>query len=354
MSRQKHIICFVRATGLMLATVFWLSACSTSAGGLTTPITPTAMMPAGSESSQALTPYHTPTLFTLPSPTTAATLTPLPSPTPAPRSHIIKKGEDLGGIAYLYHVTVADIMAANPTVDPHAMSVGTELVIPASKTPQAQAAGTGTPNAAAPTPIPVTLGAAVCSRSLDGGIWCFQSVHNTQGFAVESVSARLRISGAALGQPTEQTTIEQIAFLPLDVLPDGVTLALSAYFPPEQAAAISGPLQVGSELLNALPNPNDGRYLPARVEQTQVRIAPDSLAAEIETEIRLEAQNASAKRVWVAATAYDAQGNVVGTRRWENDNAHRLESGQALKITFSIYSVSGKIARVDLVPEARP
>ena len=61
-------------------------------------------------------------------------------------------------------------------------------------------------------------------------------------------------------------------------------------------------------------------------------------------------------RIWVAAVAYDAQGNVVGVRRYEaqTNSARPLEHGQALSIQMSVYSASKKIERVELISEARP
>jgi LysM repeat protein len=42
----------------------------------------------------------------------------------------------MGGIAFLYRVSLEDLMAANPGVMPNLMSVGTVLTIPPSKSSQ--------------------------------------------------------------------------------------------------------------------------------------------------------------------------------------------------------------------------
>jgi hypothetical protein len=59
-----------------------------------------------------------------------------------------------------------------------------------------------------------------------------------------------------------------------------------------------------------------------------------------------------ARQVWVAATAYDEAGRVVGVRRWEwNDG---LAAGGNVPFEFSVFSLGGRIERVELAVEARP
>jgi LysM repeat protein len=302
-----------------------------------------------------LTPYFsaTPPAQTTVTPADAAISTPTlpPSPTPTLRTHVVKKGEDMGGIAFLYRVSLEALMAANPTVQPRLMSVGTTLVIPPSSTPMP--GDTPAPNAGAepptPTAVPLELGLLSCARAEDGGVWCFQPVTNAQSFTLEGISAVIR-----LGDRQGHAILEQPAFLPLDTLPTGVSLPLLAYFAPGQAASLAPPYQSGSELRSALPSANDDRYISAHLENQKVLLAEDGLSAAASAEVRLDSSRA-AGRVWVVAVAYDAQGNVVGVRRWEKTpSASPLEQGQSLAITVNVYSVSGAITRVDLVCEVRP
>jgi membrane-bound lytic murein transglycosylase D len=51
--------------------------------------------------------------------------------------HVVRRGETLGAIARLYHVSVADITAANRGLKPRALRIGRELVIPTSGVPSA-------------------------------------------------------------------------------------------------------------------------------------------------------------------------------------------------------------------------
>jgi hypothetical protein len=60
----------------------------------------------------------------------------------------------------------------------------------------------------------------------------------------------------------------------------------------------------------------------------------------------------NAYQVWVAGTAYDEAGRVVGVRRWEWDKG--LAAGGSIPFDFMISSIGGTISRVEFAVEARP
>ncbi|MFH1474273.1 MAG: LysM domain-containing protein [Chloroflexota bacterium] len=62
--------------------------------------------------------------------TPAATEEPAATPAAGTR-YTVKKGDTMWAIAQSAGITLADLRAANPDVDPRAMRVGTVLVIPA-------------------------------------------------------------------------------------------------------------------------------------------------------------------------------------------------------------------------------
>jgi hypothetical protein len=173
--------------------------------------------------------------------------------------------------------------------------------------------------------------------------------YNPQDTALESVSAMIRLTDG-----NAQTIITRPAFLLLDRLPAGESLPLQAYFPPEDIAQLSAPLLAGADLLTALPGADDGRYLPLKLEKQVVKISVDGLSANASLEVSLSLENGKAARLWVLAVAYDAQGNVIGTRRWENGDTAPLTSGQAQAVSLNVYSVSDPIDHVALFGEARP
>jgi len=176
-----------------------LAACTQAPPAPTTvPGTPT---PAG-----RLTPYYT--AMPQPFPQITDTPTPLPSPTPTPFIHIISEGEDFFGLAYRYGITVDDIIAANPDVNPNAMSVGGELVIPFQDAPDQSA------NQAAPElPAGLSLEPARCWRMAEGGAWCFAPLSNTGETVLELVTGRFILQDASGGE-----LLTRPASLPLDVL----------------------------------------------------------------------------------------------------------------------------------------
>ncbi len=320
----------------MILSLFALVGCSS-----TTPATPTATRPARTA---RLTSYASPTATATLTPTPPGTATPLPSPTPTPQTHKIVKGEDLFGIAFRYHITLDELLAANPDVNPHFLKIGDVLIIPASKDPLP------TPNpqveALTPTPAALDVEPPNCLPSAEGGAWCFMTVHNSQDFALENVSAIFRLYDQEFASILSQT-----AFLPLDILPPGAEMPLVAYFP---APAIQ-PFEVSAEILTALTSaPDNPRYLAVNLKNQQVAIDEEARSAGITVEVSLADSSLEAKQVWIAAVAYDSHGKVIGVRRWESNSAPALSGAEALPVSFDVYSVAGKIARVSIFAEARP
>jgi LysM repeat protein len=348
MVRRIHNLTFGQLAGLLVVIAIFLTACLPGAKPAATPTLP------GPYHAGQLTPY-------IPQPTRinakvspispdSSTATSMPTPTVTPRTHVVKKGEDMGGIAWQYRVSLEALMAANPTVQPNMMSVGTRLVIPPSQTqmPAEANPASGDTNPSTPTPVTVAAGKLSCVSAEDGGVWCFMALRNSQTFPLEGLSAVFR-----LADQHAQKIPTQMAFLPLDRLEPGTWLPLVAYFPPDQIAPLTSPFQASSEMLTSLPSADDGRYLPTHLENRKIMLAENGLSANLTADILLDYPG-EAKRVWVAAVAYDAMGTVVGVRRWEKQDARPLKHGQAFAMTMSVYSVSSEIDRVELFAEARP
>ena len=290
--------------------------------------------------SGTLQPYQTRTAtpaLILPEP---ATPTQEPTATPTPRTHVVKAGEDMSGIALRFRVKLSELKTANPSVIPNAMKIGAVLLIPGTETiptaPATAATFTATPSA-------IRLEKPGCSLDSQGGATCFAMVHNQQGSALENVTAAIRLVDAQ-----GKTIASQQVSTPLNLLAPGSAQPVMAYFPP--------PLQAGfqavSILVSALPASEGGkRYLAVRLENQQTNILNDGLAAEVAGEVTSQADQA-AGQVWVAAVAYDSSGSVVGLRRWEA--AAALPAGGRLPFALNVYSVGGTITKVDLLVEAQP
>lgn len=317
--RMQRIFFFLLA-GILL------SACTNQV------FTPTFLptLPAGT-----LTPYQTSTSTATALPRTATPLAAEPTLSPTPFIHVVQAGEVFSAIAARYGLTVEELKAANPNVILSPFLAGQELVIPGQ-------GFTSTPAPPTPTPLPVDAGQPVCLAEASSGAWCFVLVHNPLESSLENVSAVLE-----LYSPSGETLPTVTANGLLNLLPGGATLPLAIYVP----AAPAG-LQARVTALHALPVPEgDPRYLPARLEGLNIQVASDGLSAAVQGQIVLEGETPAAQ-TWAALTAFDVAGNVVGVRRWESPAV--IQPGQPGVLDGRVFSMGGRIERVEVLLEARP
>ncbi len=260
--------------------------------------------------------------------------TPLASPTPF--SYAIKAGDTLGSIAEHFNVSLDSLLAANPGVNPNAMSIGKTLNIPS--TPR-NISGQGTP-----TPVPFAVQQIACHPTGNQQLWCSVLIYNDSVEPMENVTAQV-----TLLDDEGQSKGSQTAMLPLDIVPAQSALPLTVSF----GAGLPGGLHPQVQILTAIRlAPDDPRYLPATVQNTQARVDASGLSAQANGQVVLPADSKPAGSVWVAAVAYDRDGAVIGVRRWESSSG--LQPGAPLPFSMSISSVAGEIARVEFAVEARP
>ena len=306
---------------MFLALALMISACTaTTEEGYT----PTSLP------QKELTPYTTSTSTETPIVVVETTPIPLPSPTPTPRVHIVKAGEDLGGIAYLYKVSLQNLMALNPEVDSRLLSVGTQLIIPPAVEESSE-------ENLLPVPSGVALSDIVCR-----GMWCFVNAASGDQ-PVENVTAEIRIKLTG-----EEDVRSGLAVSPVDRLPANSTIPLMARF----SSPVSSPFQVSAELISALPIGDENeRYLDIRVRDIEFEVSPDGLYAEVKgVVVNRDERNAGLIRVVLVAR--DEEGRIVGVRIWENDAG--LESEQRITFQERVYSVGGNIKDAGVLAEARP
>lgn len=281
-----------------------------------------------------ISPTPTP-LITATVPAMEPTVPPLPTPTPFIYSVVAE--DTLLGIAVRYNITLNELLAANPGVDPRFLSIGSELVIPTGE-------GESIPSALpSPTPAVSVDGNPDCYLTSSRGLWCFWLVENDQGLALENLTAVINLfnsSGELVGNQT--------ALSPLNIVKTGEAIPLMVYFqPPVPNWAV-----VQAQLLTALSvSAESDRYLDTKTENLKVVISPSGLAGRISGTIQLEVDK-PASLIWVAAVAYDEQGRVVGVRRWENEEA--LEARGSIVFDLEVFSLGPTIARVETLVEARP
>jgi hypothetical protein len=337
----------------------WLSACHSVA----TPLPSLSPSLPGE-----LTPYRSPTPSRTSTPLPpAATLALTPLPTATPFTHIIAKNDTLLAIAFRYGVSLEELQAANPGVDPGFLVIGQTLIIPLE--------GLSSSDVLLSTPIPVAWTGPYCYPSADNGLWCLLQVNNDQSTALENLSGWVSLYNAQGNQVGGQA-----AASPLNILPAGASIPLVAFFPsplPEFSL-------VQGQLLTALPvEPGDSRYLNAALQVESTETSANGLESSVRGQVLLlEGQIPS--QIWVLAVAYDETGQVVGQRKIEflapcgmpssptpantaqatpsiGTPAATLTPDATLppllpctSFEISVYSLAPAIRRVELLLEARP
>ncbi|MGZ9235804.1 MAG: LysM peptidoglycan-binding domain-containing protein, partial [Anaerolineales bacterium] len=251
----------------------------------------------------------------------AAAETPLPSPTPF--TYTVQAGDTISSIALKFGVSMDDLQAANPEISPNAMSIGQAIKIPSiPENPS------GEPT---PTPVPFTIQQIECYPTADHGMWCFVLVHNDFSDFMENVGAQVTLVDA-----NGKTLASQTAILPLNILPPNMSLPLAVFFPPEIPFDARPQVQVLTAIRLL---PNDERYLPATINNTLAQVNADGRSARVTGVVLLPSDARDAREVWVAGTAYDNEGRVVGVRRWEWDDG--LAAGGSLPFEFMVSSLGG-------------
>jgi LysM repeat protein len=260
--------------------------------------------------------------------------TPLPSPTPF--TYTITQGETMSSIALKFGVSLDDLQAANLEVNPSAMSVGQVLKIPSNPDNPS-----GEPT---PTPAPFTVQQIKCYPTTNKGMWCFVLAHNDSPDFMENLSAQVTLVDA-----NNNFIASQTALLPLNILPPNTSLPLSVYFPPDVPFDAKPQVQILTAIRLL---PSDTRYIPATVNNTLVQVNADGHSAQVSGLVLSLSQTSAVNQVWVAVTAYDEEGSVVGVRRWESNVS--LNPNASLPFELMVSSTGGRIAMVEFAVEARP
>jgi len=278
-------------------------------------------------------PYKTATLAH--TPTLIPPLTEIVLPTPTPITYTVVAGDTLSGIAARFDVRLDDLIASNPGISANAMPVGTILRIPL---------GGNTSGEPTPTPVPLAILQARCWPTAEGGGWCFALVQNDYAETIENLSVQFTLLGGS-----GQEIGSQVAFGLLNILPAGKVMPVAAFFP----APIPADAAPRAQILTAIRlRTDDTRYLPISLQNTLVRVDWAGRTAQVTGQAMPLMLDGQVNTLWILGVAYDAQGNVVGLRRWES--ATPVAGGVSLPFDFTVSSLGPPIDRVDLLVEARP
>lgn len=294
------------------------------------PVTPTPVR---------LTPYYTATVTLTPTvaPTLKPTETLVPTITLTPQIYEVKKWDTFFDIAARHGLTTEELMAANPEVSAYSLLPGTKLVIP----PKGFIA-VGTPSAPTPTPPALDVLPARCSPSLTGGLHCFAVVEDNLDDDFVNLIGEFQVAAGG-----ETSTL--VTFLALTRLVQGDALPFYAYFaPPVPDGAV-----VSFRLLSALPvNADNFGVYPMQTSELTLELTTGGKSAQVSGTVRFEGIGDPAQVVRLLAVAYDAQGNVVGMRRYEEQA--KLEAAQDFEFKILVDSTGAEIERVEVFGEAQP
>jgi LysM repeat protein len=274
-------------------------------------------------------PYITITPANTNTPNVVIAETPLPTATPF--AYVIQQGDTLSELAETFHISQDDLRAANPQLNPNSMTIGMTVLIPNSSS---VASGASTP-----IPVAVPIIQTTCHPTADDGLWCFALIHNDTLDILENVSVQITLTD-------ENGTVvaSQPALPPLDILPPHASLPAYVFFPNVPANA-----NIQVQLLSALQlTRNNGLYLPAVLNNTLAQM--DGQTARLNGQIHLPSDAQAATQVWVAAVAYDKQGQVIGVKRWEGG---AIQPGTSIPFNFVISSLGSAIDTVEFFVEAR-
>lgn len=255
-----------------------------------------------------------------------------PQPTSTMQVYVIESGDTISEIAEKFNISQSDLLAANPDLNPNALTIGQTVFIP---DPSAQLAAASTP-----TPVPAPVTQAVCHPSADSGVWCFALIQNNSADLLENISAQITLLDKDNNPVASQTT-----FPILDVIEPNSSLPVYAYFP-NTSADVTPQIQLLSAMYGGA-----SRYLPATLNNTVAQIDWDGKSAQVSGLVILPVESNAANQVWVAALAYDENGTVVGVKRWEGE---ALQPGGSMRFEFVISSLGGVIEAVEFAVQARP
>jgi len=265
--------------------------------------------------------------------------TPIPTlrPTPTPFIHVVQKDDTLLGIAFRYGVSMDDLLAANPGIDPRILSIDQEIIIPLGEDdPIAQLLPTA-------TPIPLQLSDVNCFPNQADSFWCISTLENDLEQPLEAVSAVLIL------QDENGLSIEaKTAYSPLNLIPPGAKIPLAAIFS-----------DIVDEFAYALIRPStsfpaqsvDERYIAYELFRDIDEPAEDFKSWRIAGRLlSKDVEGRSAARATILIVALDQRDLIIGFRKIKIVN--RIEAGETVNFNAEVFSLGPEIKNVEIYAEA--
>ncbi|GMR09701.1 MAG: hypothetical protein BMS9Abin28_0521 [Anaerolineae bacterium] len=252
-------------------------------------------------------------------------------PSPTPLTHVIAEGDTLLSIAIRYGVELADLLLANPGVNPRLLVIGDGLSIPRS--------GAQGPLPSA-TPVPVDLSPVACYEAIPEGLTCLLTATVSGESAVEGLVALV-----TLADSTGQALQTEPAYGPTNLVLPGSRLPLAATFgKPDPRFSFASAVVISALNASAI----DLRYVELDLQIESSLIAPDGQSARatgtVELKGRLPDRLVGLRLVVLALGENEIP---VGFRTWEAP-----EGGSSFGFDITVFSLGPPIERVEILSEA--
>ena len=275
-----------------------------------------------------LTPRPTSVLRSLPATVTATPVltpsfvapTPAPiGPTATPHSYTVQSGDTLIAIASDHGVTVEALQLVNAGIDPLALQVGEELVIPFA------GADTKTGFLPSPTPFPLSLSAFLCHPTPAGGQLCIGEARNDSGKPIINLAAQV-----TLVLPNGELGPSQVTFTQVEIVLPGESAPLAARFPDVVSVWGAAPRVVAAQDGSTLAE----RFVTLRVGSTAGEVSANGHYAVKAEIINQSAQEASA--IVVIINGYNNENELRAFRIVDLDQVLSVGESAEIVATFTV------------------
>ncbi|MFV1859649.1 MAG: LysM peptidoglycan-binding domain-containing protein [Anaerolineales bacterium] len=252
-------------------------------------------------------------------------------PSPTPLTHVIEEGDTLLSIAIRYGVELADLLLANPGVNPRLLVIGDGLNIPRS--------GAQGPVPSA-TPVPVDLSQVACYEASPEALTCLLTAAVFGESAVEGVVALVTLADSS-GQALQT----EPAYGPMNLVLPGIRLPLAATFlKPDPRFSFASAVAISALNASAI----DSRYVELDLQIESSLIAPDGQSARATGTVELKGELPDRPvGLRLVVLALGANEIPVGYRTWEAP-----EDGSSFEFDMTVFSLGPPIERVEILSEA--